>query len=52
MDPLTMLIIAAVKTTITEIMYWSKDKTEDEIKERAASEEKRTSDLIDRMRGG
>jgi len=44
-----MLIAAAVKSTVTEILFWSKDRTLEEIQDRAAKEEQRTDDLMARM---
>ena len=49
-EALILLIAAAVKSAITEIMVWSKDKTEDEIEARKTKEENRTATLLDRMR--
>lgn len=49
---LILLIVAAVKSAVSEILVWSGDKSEDEIKARRIQEEDRTKKLMDRMRSG
>ena len=49
-ETLILLIAAAVKSAITEVMVWSKDKSESEIEARKIAEENRTATLMDRMR--
>ena len=47
-----LLAMSLAKSAFSEGIFWSQNRTEEEIKARAASEEARTEELMARMRGG
>lgn len=51
-DAIILLILAAVKSAVNEVLFWSQDKTTEEIEARVREEEQRTGSLMGRMSGG
>lgn len=51
-EALVMLLMTVAKTAMSEAIFWAEGKSDDEIKQRAASEEARTEELMLRMRRG
>ena len=51
-DAVFLLMMAAAKAAMKEALYWSQEKTHDEIIQRKESEEGKTNTLFDIMDGG
>jgi len=51
-EALALLLIAAARRAMNEAAYWAKDRSEEEIRARAAEEETRTKNLLTRMKQG